>query len=144
MQASYLDTSALVKLLNDEAESLALVTYLQTPRRVISSVLTQVETVRACRRARVSVEEANALVRSVEIINLGPAIVTAARALDPPSLRSLDAIHLASAQTLDDAELDFVTYDGRLADAARLHGLRVVQPGRATPEAESRSDSSPG
>ena len=45
-------------------------------------------------------------------------------------MRTLDAIHLAAALVVDDPALEFVTYDARLADAARANGLRVVQPGR--------------
>ena len=128
--ASYLDTSALVKLLLHESESEALVHYLHTPRRVLSSVLSGVETVRACRRAQLPAEDARDLMRSVETIVLDPSVVRAAGALAPAALRSLDAIHLASAQHVNDPDLEFVTYDARLADAARAHGLRVVQPGR--------------
>ena len=128
--ASYLDTSALVKLLWHERESEALVDYLQAPRRVLSSVLSRVETVRACLRADLPASDALDLLRVVESITLGTDVVRAAGGLLPPSLRSLDAIHLASAQQVDDPDLDFVTYDARLADAARAHGLRVVQPGR--------------
>ena len=128
--ASYLDTSALVKLLRHERESEALVDYLQTPRRILSSVLSRVETVRACLRVDLPASDALELLRVVESITLEAGVVRAAGALLPPSLRSLDAIHLASAQQVDDPDLDFVTYDARLAEAARAHGLRVVQPGR--------------
>ena len=128
--ASYLDTSALVKLLQHERESEALVDYLQTPRRILSSVLSRLETVRACLRVDLPASDALELLRVVESITLEAGVVRAAGALMPPSLRSLDAIHLASAQQVDDPDLDFVTYDARLADAARAHGLRVVQPGR--------------
>jgi uncharacterized protein len=130
MAAAYLDTSALVKLILHERESEALVHYLQTPRRVISSVLSGVETVRACQRARLPVDDVHDLMRAVETIVLAPGIVRAAGLLPPPALRSLDAIHLASARHVNDPELEFVTYDARLADAARANGLRVVQPGR--------------
>ena len=46
------------------------------------------------------------------------------------SLRSLDAIHIATALAVGDRDLQFVTYDERQADAARQAGLKVVQPGR--------------
>ncbi len=129
-RAAYLDTSALVKLILHEQESEALVHYLHTPRRVISSALSAVETVRACRRASWPAHEAQALMQAVEQIALDPGVVRAAAALSPAALRSLDAIHLASAQRVNDPDLEFVTYDARLAEAARSHGLRVVQPGR--------------
>jgi uncharacterized protein len=126
----YLDTSALVKLLVDERESLALVDFLSQGRRVVSSALTTVETVRACRRVAVALDDVNGLLESVETIAIDADVVQTASAIDPPSIRSLDAIHLASAKGVEDPALEFVTYDARLADAARTHGLRVVQPGR--------------
>ncbi len=46
------------------------------------------------------------------------------------TLRSLDAIHIATALAVGDRDLQFVTYDERQADAARQAGLKVVQPGR--------------
>lgn len=62
------------------------------------------------------------------VIELERRIGEAAAAVDPATLRSLDAIHLATALSLG-AELDaFVTYDARLADAARAAGITVVAP----------------
>ena len=130
MQSVYLDTSALVKLLVDERESAALVDYLDEPRRIVSSALCHVETTRACRRAGLSGADVSDLLGAVQVIALDRSILQQAAVLEPPSIRSLDAIHLASARQIEDPELDFVTYDARLADAARAHGLRVVQPGR--------------
>ncbi len=130
MTPVYLDTSALVKLLVDERESLALVDHLGDNRRVVSSALAAVETMRACRRSTVDAADVRGLLQSVETITIDQEVVQAAGAIDPPSIRSLDAIHLASAKRVDDPALEFITYDARLADAARSHGLRVVQPGR--------------
>jgi predicted nucleic acid-binding protein len=65
----------------------------------------------------------------VTVIDLDPSIASRAGVIEPVALRSLDAIHLASALELGD-ELDaFVTYDARQADAARELGLSVVSPG---------------
>lgn len=50
--------------------------------------------------------------------------------LGSPQVRALDAIHLATALAIGDDDLEFITYDDRLADAARAEGLTVVQPGR--------------
>jgi predicted nucleic acid-binding protein len=130
MTPVYLDTSALVKLLVDERESLALVDHLGNDRRVVSSALAAVETMRACRRSTVDAADVRGLLQSVETISIDQDVVQAAGAIDPPSIRSLDAIHLASAKRVEDPALEFITYDARLADAARSHGLRVVQPGR--------------
>ena len=130
MQPTYLDTSALVKLLMHERESLDLVSYLQGPRRVVSSALSAVETMRACRHSSLAAEDVEGLLKSIEQIPVDQEIVKVAGRLDPPSIRSLDAIHLASAKRIEDADLEFITYDTRLAEAARAHGLRVTQPGR--------------
>jgi predicted nucleic acid-binding protein len=64
------------------------------------------------------------------LLGITPAIIELAARIDPPHLRSLDAIHLATALSIDDADLEVITYDDRLAAAARANGLTVVQPGR--------------
>jgi uncharacterized protein len=64
----------------------------------------------------------------LEIVELTAAIAHRAAGLQPARLRTLDAIHLASAVTLSDEIEAFVTYDARLADAARAVGLRVAAP----------------
>jgi predicted nucleic acid-binding protein len=55
-------------------------------------------------------------------------VLDAAGRMQPSALRSLDAIHLATAEQLEDELGDFVTYDERLANAAAAHGFRVAQP----------------
>jgi predicted nucleic acid-binding protein len=59
-----------------------------------------------------------------------PDVLRLAARLAPPGMRTLDAIHLASALTPASGDVQMVTYDARLAEAARANGLRVVQPGR--------------
>jgi predicted nucleic acid-binding protein len=62
------------------------------------------------------------------LVRLDAETLDAAGLLDPPSLRTLDAIHIQCALLLGD-ELDaFVTYDKRQVDAAKVAGLRVEQP----------------
>lgn len=69
------------------------------------------------------------LLDDLVILGLEPAIATAAATIGPATLRTLDAIHLASAATLG-ADLEaFVTYDRRLAEAARALGMPVASPG---------------
>lgn len=65
---------------------------------------------------------------SVAFIDLGRPLLDSAGTLSPPEIRSLDTIHLAAALTLGDDLGEFVTYDARLADAARQWGLTVVSP----------------
>jgi hypothetical protein len=67
----------------------------------------------------------------VDLVPLARRDLADAAVVDPPGLRSLDALHLVCALRLRD-ELDgMVTYDDRLAGAAALHGLAVAAPGRA-------------
>lgn len=133
MSACYLDSSAIVKLVADEVESAALRGWVRDrPVRLTSRVAT-VEVPRALLRmgaasAEIGHDLVVAVLRSLAIIELNAAIADRAANLSPAALRSLDAVHLASALAVGD-ELDaFVTYDQRLADAARAAGLTVVAP----------------
>jgi uncharacterized protein len=81
------------------------------------------------RQAEVDASEAvEAVLAGIELIELDDPIARAAGEMHPASLRSLDAIHLASALALGDELAAFVTYDARLADAARSAGLPVIAP----------------
>ncbi len=127
---NYLDSSALVKLVRRESESPALRFFLDSSdTSVISSALTLVEVMRAARRHEPpSVASARAVIRTLELLPLSDAVLDLAASLDPTLLRSLDAIHLASAQFLGEALTAFVTYDARLAAAATTVGFEVVSP----------------
>jgi hypothetical protein len=67
---------------------------------------------------------------AIYLLDLTQAVLDDAAGTDPPLLRSLDAIHLATALSIGDAQVEVITYDERFADAARANGLTVVQPGR--------------
>lgn len=67
---------------------------------------------------------------AIYLLDITQAILDEAAMADPALLRSLDAIHLATALSIGDAQLEVITYDQRFADAARANGLTVVQPGR--------------
>jgi predicted nucleic acid-binding protein len=126
----YLDSSALVKLVQTEDESAALVRHLVDWPRRITSVASRVEVLRAARRAggEVAVERARALLEHVALLELDGAVTAAAGAVEPARLGSLDAIHLGSALSLGEDLGGFVVYDLALADAARTAGLPVVVP----------------
>jgi predicted nucleic acid-binding protein len=130
--ACYLDASALVKLATVEAESVRLRSHLDRYAARVTSRLSRVEVLRALLR-RVPASDAatdavNTMFDGLLIVELDESVVAVAAGLEPPALRSLDAIHLASALAMGD-ELDaLVTYDRRLADAARGVGLTVVSP----------------
>jgi uncharacterized protein len=127
----YIDTSALVKLLFDEPESNALTDWLtersETPK--VSSDLSTIELLRTCQRIDGSlVEDARRLLDGVDLVPIDHAIVERASTLAPREVRSLEAIHLASALSLIKDITDFVAYDARLCSAAEQAGLPVVSP----------------
>ena len=127
----YLDSSALLKLLFEESESAALEEWLSkrpdTP--TVSSELAKAEVVRAARQLDPgSVPQARTLVSQLDLVPLGPGLVDAAADVGDPKLRTLDAIHLASALSLGADLAAFVAYDRRLALAAEAAGLLSVSP----------------
>ncbi|MCL2483164.1 MAG: type II toxin-antitoxin system VapC family toxin [Propionibacteriaceae bacterium] len=127
----YADTSALVKLVIHETETVALRQWLrEEDPTLVTSDLTRTELRRAVRRAD---EAALPLVRdvldTVTILTTDSSIFDHAGLLDPVLVRSLDALHLTCALELGD-ELDgLVAYDARLIDAARTLGLSTISPG---------------
>jgi uncharacterized protein len=132
----YADSSALVKLVQDEPESRALRAFL-ADADLVSSELILTEIPRAVRRAAgddpalpldLLLERAGAVLEAVALRPLDRALLAAAGALTEPALRALDAIHVASAIDLHPVDT-FVTYDERQAAAARLAGLRTLAPG---------------
>ncbi len=128
--AVYVDASALVKLVIQEPESDALRALLASAGRLVASRVAVVEVLRAVRRhtERDAAAQAAVVLEGLLLIESDREIADAAASLQPASLRSLDAIHLASAIALGD-ELDaLVTYDARLADAAGESGVTVIAP----------------
>ena len=129
MRAAYFDASAIVKLSYAEAESQALIDYLSDDDLEAStSAIADVEVQRAL--SRLPLTDGEDPVRGFYLIELTPSVRDLAREVGAPHLRALDAIHLATALSIRE-DLDFVTYDVRLAAAARAEGLRVVQPGKS-------------
>lgn len=128
----YLDSSALVKLVLAEAESGALFKILAAWPDRVSSELARVEVVRATRRASADpgVEErAGQVLASLHLLKIDTDILGRAARLGPPTLRSLDAIHLASALSLGDDLGAMAVYDSGLAAAAAAVGMKVLAPG---------------
>lgn len=126
---AYFDSSAIVKLGKLERESQALIDYLDERQpSALTSVLADVEVRRALDQLRIQDTESTEHLRGFFLIDLSRDVRDLA-AKAAPELRSLDAVHLATALSLG-VDLDFITYDDRLAVSARAAGLRVVQPGR--------------
>jgi predicted nucleic acid-binding protein len=129
-RATYVDSSALVKLAVREPESAALLRYLARHRPLVSSALARTEVVRALLPlGPEAVRRGREVLGRVDLLRINDRVLDAAGLLAPPELRSLDAIHLATALSIDDPALDIITYDRRFAEAASASGLRVVQPG---------------
>lgn len=126
----YLDTSALAKLVVAEDESGALFQWLseqtESGEVLVSCDIARTELLRLTRRlAPDRMTRARDVLDSVTITTVTTALFEAAGRLDPPELRSLDALHLAAALDLGD-DLDVMAcYDQRLAEAARSQGIRV-------------------
>lgn len=125
----YLDSSALVKLIVAESHSTALRRYLRAQPRRASCALARVEVVRAVRpHGAEATTRARQLLRRVDLVQLDDELLDLAATLDGGILRSLDAIHLAAAETLGDELTAVVTYDERMAAGAARLGLPVVGP----------------
>ena len=129
-QLAYVDASAFVKLVIGEPESDALGDALAGLTMTSSAILEVEATLVVRRRHPRSFNGVRRLLGSVRLVEIEHAIRRAAGDLEDPGLRSLDAIHLATAMSVGDPVMDVITYDDRFADAARAHGLTVVQPGR--------------
>jgi uncharacterized protein len=130
LRSAYLDASALVKLIVVEAGSDKLAAWIMDRPTLVTSRLGIIETWRAA--LRMPAIDRGLMARTlapVVVIELSPSTADAAGRVAPVHLRTVDAIHLASALAIG-PELDaFVTYDSRLAEAAVEAGLAVVAPG---------------
>ena len=129
----YLDSSALVKLVHQEAESAALRRYLRRHRGEgrVTSALSRVEVVRAVAGGGArAIGHARRMLGRVDQIHLDRSLLDQAATLASPTvLRSLDAIHLASASLLGSDLLAVVTYDQRMVAAASGLSMPVERPG---------------
>lgn len=132
----YLDTSALVKLIQQEQESEALADWLdeRSELRWITSVLTEVELPRALIRAGQfdGIAAVPALLGRLDRFEIDQVVRDTAAAYQDPLLRSLDALHLATASIASSVATltAVVTYDTRLAESADTLGLTIAAPGR--------------
>jgi predicted nucleic acid-binding protein len=125
----YLDSSALVKLVVVERESAALRAYLRRETERLSCSLARTEVLRAVRPlGPAAIEAARRILRSVNLVRLDEALLDAAGLLEPVTMRSLDAIHLAAALLVAPSLRAVVTYDRRMATAAAALGLPVAAP----------------
>jgi hypothetical protein len=124
---AYLDASAIVKLVRVEPESLGMLRWYQESERIVTSRVGVIETRRAARRGDADPTRLAEVIERLEVFEPDADVDVRAGAIAPMTLRTLDAIHLATALAIPGLA-SFVTYDDRLAEAARNVGLPVVRP----------------
>lgn len=129
----YLDTAAVVKLIRREVASDDLVDWLdtRTDEPLVSSALVEVETPRALRRSEPELlGAAPAVLARLAVYEIDDLVRATAAAYSNPLIRSLDAIHLATAEAVLGTDLTaFVSYDKHLLSAAAALGLPTLSPG---------------
>jgi predicted nucleic acid-binding protein len=126
---TYVDSSAIVKLAVQEPESAALRRFLARRQPLVSSALARTEVARALLPSGPeAVARGEEVLRRIQLLRINDRVLSAAGRLLPPELRSLDAIHLASADQLGASVRQIVTYDERMAEMARTIGWLVVAP----------------
>jgi len=129
MPATYLDSSALVKLAIAEPESAALRRHLRRHRPLVSSAVARTEVLRAVfLEGAAGIARARDVLSSVELIRVSDRILNAAGLLHPADIRSLDAIHLATAQQLGPDLSRLIAYDDRMLEAGSALGLKTLAP----------------
>jgi uncharacterized protein len=123
---AYLDTSAYVKLPLEEAGHEQLRVELSRWDGYVSSMLLGVEAIRACsRKSSIGARDARSWLESVSLMPLDDFVLDMATTLLPPTLRTLDALHIATALTIREEVGAFFTYDSRLREAAAEQGLPI-------------------
>jgi uncharacterized protein len=129
MPATYLDSSAIVKLVIAEDESTALRRHLRRRRPLVSSALARTEVLRALlAEGDEGLARGHAVLATLDLIRISDRVLDDAARLLPPDVRSLDAIHLATAQQLSSELGQIVSYDDRMLRAADRLGMRTARP----------------
>jgi predicted nucleic acid-binding protein len=126
---TYIDSSALVKLVVEEPESGALRAYLRRRKVLVSSALSRTEVLRTLLlEGDEVVARGRAVLGIVELIRVNDRILNEAGLLQPAEVRSLDAVHLTTARQLGEDLGQVISYDLRMLEAARHLGLRTASP----------------
>lgn len=129
MTGVYLDSSAIVKLAVREPESGALRKHIRRRRPLVSSALARTEVLRALLPyGSAPVAAGRGVLARINLVRVNDRVLDLAGSMDPAELRSLDAIHLATALRLREELGGIVTYDERMAGAAEQLGFRVFAP----------------
>jgi uncharacterized protein len=130
-EALYLDSSAIVKLVLPEPETPALVSRLRHDPEVISSAFARVEVLRTLKRIKATPaarRQAERVLARIALVRIDNAVLDLASEIDPAELRSLDAVHLATAVGMGVRLDGLVTYDSRLQEAAERAGVPAFSP----------------
>lgn len=126
---TYVDSSAIVKLAVAEAESRALRRFLSRRQPLVSSALARTEVARALMPSGMeAVSRGEEVLRRIQLLRVNDRVLRAAGRMHPLDLRSLNAIHLASARELGSSIKQIVTYDERMTAAATAAGWSVAAP----------------
>jgi len=130
VSAAYVDTSALVKLFKAERETEAFRTALTDWPVQVASELIRVEAICTARRLGGGdvLQRANATLERINLIPLSPEIIELATDAHTPTLRAMDAIHLATALTIREDLGAMFVYDSDLHAAAQAHNLNPIAP----------------
>ncbi len=128
--AYVVDSSALVKLIVSEEHSKTLGSWVANCNQdLFISELARTEVSRAISRVDSKLnKQFNTIINRFGIIRVSTQVLTIAETLSPTSLRTLDAIHLASCIILGDTLTGFVTYDNAQASAALINRIDVFTP----------------
>ena len=126
----YLDSSAIVKLIILEAGSEALRAWLTDRPLRATSAIARTEVLRAIRpEGSAAIAAARTIFRALDLVSVSESVLEAAALLLPTTLRTLDAIHLATVVSIGDELGAVVTYDRRMIEGARALGLPTASPG---------------
>ena len=129
MPATYVDSSAIVKLVVAEPESAALGHFLRRRRPLVSSALARIEVLRALLgEGERGIARGRTVLERIDLVRVSDRVLTAAGTLLPAEVRSLDAIHLATAQQLGRDLVCLLSYDGRMLDVASSLGIKTASP----------------
>lgn len=129
MPATYLDSSAIVKLAVEEPHSAALRRYLRRRKPLVSSALARTEVLRALLfEGESGIRHGRDVLARVDMVRVSDRVLDTAGELLPARMRSLDAIHLATAQQLGRDLGRVISYDERMIEAAAALGIKTASP----------------
>ncbi len=128
-KVTYVDSSAIVKMVVREPESEALRRYVRRRRPLVSSALARTEVNRAVLPlGEPALRRAREVLRRIELVRINNQVLSTASVMEPVDLRTLDAIHLATAAILESTLSVFISYDERMTEAARTYEWPVTAP----------------